>query len=452
MTMDETPSHSSREPQQVIDALADLFDAVAPERSIEAEEELIAAGRDPDTVAAAMRRVAEGQLGVTSRSARPLRRAEAHPSPRLDAESRGRVEQRARTRWRSLALLAAGFVGGILVSTWLTGRSDDSRPWTLPSVGSSARRALRVPGEPGSEASLPRPSAPQGPPAVLPNATGAAEPAPATDAGRGELDTQAAQEIASPAEDSLRPLPSAVEGSLGVIAELGAKTWELAVGRMPPELLRHYRDGEWWHTIHELSAAVRLQDPALLEAGEAQPEQVRDRRARRDRRRSERQAARMDLRAAVPGGRRQRSSSRSQGSVELLLPVVRWRQFPDFPGRRQSGAERGGDRACRFAAEVRQEFWDGFAQPLASPNPDQALECGASPDPRALEDLEGNSVLTRRYRDPTRPDDTWLYLPSLRRVRRLAPPSAPMLSSSRTSRPTMGRCSTAIRPRSTGIS
>jgi hypothetical protein len=262
--MDETPGNHSREPREVIGALADLFDSVSPERPIEAEEELLEAGRDPAAIAMAMRRVADDKLGFPTGTR--ARRAARDASGTREHEGRA---HRSRPRWRALALLAAGFVGGILASTWLADRPDVWRPWPLPSMRSSARDGLRLPAEPGSNASFPHPSAPQGPAAVLPS--GASRPvksAPAL-AEHDAKETQPVRAASSPAEDTLRPLPSPAEGSLGVIAELNAKTWQLAVGRMPPELLRHYRDGEWWHTIHQLSPEVHLQDPTLLEAGEA---------------------------------------------------------------------------------------------------------------------------------------------------------------------------------------
>jgi hypothetical protein len=257
MTMDETPS---REPQQVIDALGDLFDAVAPERPIEAEEELIEAGRDPAAVATAMRRIAEDRLGINAPAARSLRHAANDRSRRESGEARSAV------RWRSLALLAAGALAGILASTWLADRPDHWRPWPFPSAGSTARRMLNVPAEPSSDASLPQAAVPQGPSVVLPSgASHPVEPGPAA-AQRGKAGKKAVHEVSTSAA-SIKPLPSPGEGSLGVVAELNAKTWQLAEGRMPPELLRHYRDGEWWHTIHQLSPDVRLQDPLLLEAG-----------------------------------------------------------------------------------------------------------------------------------------------------------------------------------------
>ncbi len=56
----------------------------------------------------------------------------------------------------------------------------------------------------------------------------------------------------------------------------------------------------------------------------------------------------------------------------------------------------------------------------ALPNPDKALAKGGTYPIIEPFDLKGVGGLSYRYLDPKRYDDTWIYLPSLRRVRRLS--------------------------------
>jgi hypothetical protein len=74
----------------------------------------------------------------------------------------------------------------------------------------------------------------------------------------------------------------------------------------------------------------------------------------------------------------------------------------------------------RFSVHVWQNFWDGHDQPSASNDRDHVLS------EELLSILEpwnfrGVTVMSRRFRDPGRPDETWLYNPVIRRIRRLAP-------------------------------
>ena len=71
----------------------------------------------------------------------------------------------------------------------------------------------------------------------------------------------------------------------------------------------------------------------------------------------------------------------------------------------------------------RRLFWTGrlYVDPKPEmPNPNgYRVQQGLYPILEPF-DLKGVGALGNRYIDPTRPDDSWLYLPSLRRVRRLS--------------------------------
>jgi hypothetical protein len=71
-------------------------------------------------------------------------------------------------------------------------------------------------------------------------------------------------------------------------------------------------------------------------------------------------------------------------------------------------------RALRYVGRTENE-------PIpAMPNPDRVLMKGGSYPILEPFDLKGVGGVTYRYLEPRKHDDTWLYLPSLRRVRRLS--------------------------------
>jgi hypothetical protein len=71
-------------------------------------------------------------------------------------------------------------------------------------------------------------------------------------------------------------------------------------------------------------------------------------------------------------------------------------------------------RALRFVGRTENE-------PIpAMPNPERVLMKGGSYPILEPFDLKGVGGVTYRYLEPRKHDDTWLYLPSLRRVRRLS--------------------------------
>jgi hypothetical protein len=74
----------------------------------------------------------------------------------------------------------------------------------------------------------------------------------------------------------------------------------------------------------------------------------------------------------------------------------------------------------RIGANGWFKFWDGQAERYREPNPLnlQSQFLGVSTSPA---DLQGTASLTWRYRDPTKRDSVWAYVPALRRVRAVSP-------------------------------
>ena len=107
-----------------------------------------------------------------------------------------------------------------------------------------------------------------------------------------------------------------------------------------------------------------------------------------------------------------------QDRLELLLPHLVLRQ-PARPVAGELGAARTGMER-RSDQDVRFMYYDGVAEHDRVPNPQnfsvQLLVVAQSPA-----DLAGTAALNWRYRDPTKRDSAWAFVPALRRVRAVSP-------------------------------
>ncbi len=198
---------------------------------------------------------------------------------------------------------------------------------------------------------------------------------------------------------------------------LDQSNWQKAEGLLPPEILRHYRDGEYVNPIVEWG-------PDTFKWPQ-------------------------DLREATDANQGKYSTSEQGGIIEVAtgkqptqifgLPFpkidpadpaagvkVVWNYFYMFyywgntraqvqvnwiaPG----GLERRTDQENDF------NFLDGQPPHLRVPNPQNFLYRNlilvTSPA-----DLSGTAALTWRYRDPKKRDSQWTYVPALRRVRAVSP-------------------------------
>jgi hypothetical protein len=101
----------------------------------------------------------------------------------------------------------------------------------------------------------------------------------------------------------------------------------------------------------------------------------------------------------------------------------------------------------------RRLFWTGrlYVEPKPEkPNPNgYRAQQGLYPILEPF-DLKGVGALGNRYNDSGKQDDSWLYLPSLRRVRRLSTRSARTPSSARTPTSTATTATPATSPGWTG--
>jgi Protein of unknown function (DUF1329) len=220
------------------------------------------------------------------------------------------------------------------------------------------------------------------------------------------LATRPARAEEAPAADGLKP------GDV-----LDASNWKKAEGLLPPEILKHYQNGEYANAIIDWPAE-RWEWPPDFLAG------------------TEKNAGQLDVDDA---GTIVEKGSGKQPPYILGLPFpvidradpkagtkVLWNHYyarwylgsihaeSQLNWVAPKALERRGDVIADF------EYYDGVPESVRRPNPEnfstRLLAVTVSPA-----DLNGTASLSWRYRDPTVRDSTWAYVPALRRVRAVSP-------------------------------
>jgi hypothetical protein len=198
---------------------------------------------------------------------------------------------------------------------------------------------------------------------------------------------------------------------------LDASNWELAKGLLPPEVLKHYREGEYTNRIADWPADVYTWPPELLEATKAN---------------AGRYAIGKEghVVAAATGAQPEfiiglpfpsiDPSDPDAGSKAVWNHLYRNWYFGTIRGETQLNfvGQTGLDR--RVDVDGRFMYYDGVPASERRPNPqnllNQILVVVNSPN-----DVHGTAALTWRYRDPNKRDSSWTYVPALRRVRQVSP-------------------------------
>lgn len=199
---------------------------------------------------------------------------------------------------------------------------------------------------------------------------------------------------------------------------LSKENWQLAEGLLPPEILRHYREGNYENKIIEWPKGIYRWDPQFLAATEAN-------------------RGRYTL---SPEGTILESGSGVQPPFIYGLPFpdidpkndpqaavkILWNFFYQYWNEgsshnlillvwvRPSGVDREAIQDVYF------QYYDGQDPDYRLPNPNnfsmQFVSVATSPA-----DLHGTASLTWRYRDPKKRDSNWAFVPALRRVRAVSP-------------------------------
>lgn len=226
--------------------------------------------------------------------------------------------------------------------------------------------------------------------------------------------------IATAALISTRPgraEETAATGDLKGGDVLDASNWQKAEGLLPPEVLKHYQNGEYANPIFDWPAEQWEWPPDFRAS-------------------TEKNAGQFDLDdtgAIIEKG----SGKQPPYILGLPFPVIdpadpkagakvlwnvyyaRW-YLVSVHAETQinwvgpNALERRGDVTADF------EFYDGVPEADRRPNPEnfitRILAVTVAPA-----DLNGTASLSWRYRDANKRDSTWAYVPALRRVRQVSP-------------------------------
>jgi hypothetical protein len=222
---------------------------------------------------------------------------------------------------------------------------------------------------------------------------------------------------AAPPPDAEMLAKQAKEAGLKAGDVLNKDNWERAKGLLPDEILRHYKDGEYANKIIDWPTGIYRWDPPFKAATEAN-------------------AGRYVI---SPEGTVVEKSTGKQPPFIFGLP------FPSIDPKDQAAGiqvlwnfqyqywNEGNSHNVtllnwispgRIDRESTQDvyflYYDGQGADYRLPNPNnfsgQFVAVAKTPA-----DLNGTAALTWRYRDPSKRDSNWAYVPALRRVRAVSP-------------------------------
>ena len=210
---------------------------------------------------------------------------------------------------------------------------------------------------------------------------------------------------------------TAATGDLKPGDVLNASNWKKAEGLLPPEILKHYQNGEYANSIVDWPTE-HWEWPPDFRAG------------------TEKNAGQFDVDDAgtiiEKGGGKQ-----PQYILGLPFPVIdradpkagtkilwnnyyaRW-YIASVHAESQLNwvSPRGLERRADVIADF--ENYDGVPEEYRRPNPDN-FNARSLAVTTAPADLNGTASLSWRYRDPNTRDSVWAFVPALRRVRAVSP-------------------------------
>ena len=222
---------------------------------------------------------------------------------------------------------------------------------------------------------------------------------------------------AAPPPDQEMLAKQAKEAGLQAGDVLGKNNWELAKDLLPPEIARHYKDGEYVNKIIDWPAGVYRWDPQFKTASEGNADRY----------------------TVSPEGTVLDKSSGKQPPFIYGLPFpsvdakdptagvkVMWNFQYEYwnEGNSHNMTLLSWVNPQRVDREAIQDvhflYYDGQNPDYRIPNPNnfagQFIAVATTPA-----DLNGTAALTWRYRDPDKRDSNWVYVPALRRVRSVSP-------------------------------
>ncbi|MBX3025951.1 DUF1329 domain-containing protein [bacterium] len=210
--------------------------------------------------------------------------------------------------------------------------------------------------------------------------------------------------------------PAGAEPAPGTV--LNADTWQQAEGMLPAEFLDRYKNGQWQHEVVTPPAETHFGDEDFLAAGQRNGGQYA---------------------LGADGGVVESGSGQQPAFIYgPPFPVVDrndpqagakivWNFFYQSyllgNSHNQVNLEWVGSQGMQrsIGTDVYQHFFDGQPakyRPASNPQNFLFQQISAVTAPA---DLQGTVALTHRFRDPSRRDQAWTFVPALRRVRAVSP-------------------------------
>ena len=198
---------------------------------------------------------------------------------------------------------------------------------------------------------------------------------------------------------------------------LNATNWQAADGLLPPEILKHYQNGDYANPIVDWPLGKYVVPPDFRAA-------------------SERNAGQLDVDAVgtivEKGSGKQPpyvfgypfpiidAADPTAGAKIVWNYFYRTWYFGTLHAESQLNWVAPKRLERRADVDANFEFYDGMPESQRLPNPEnfsvRFLTVTLSPT-----DLNGTAALSWRYRDPSKRDSVWAFVPALRRVRAVSP-------------------------------
>jgi hypothetical protein len=198
---------------------------------------------------------------------------------------------------------------------------------------------------------------------------------------------------------------------------LGPDTWRQAEGLLPPEILKHYEKGEYQNRIYEWPAADFNWPEDFKAATDANGGRY--------------EVGEHGEVIEVTSGKQPQfvigfpfpavdAADPKAGAKILWNHLYRTWYFGNLRAESQLNMMSATKLSRRLDVDVSFMYYDGVTEEERAENPQnflyQNLVLVTSPA-----DVNGTAALTWRYRDPTKRDSAWTYVPALRRVRAVSP-------------------------------
>lgn len=229
--------------------------------------------------------------------------------------------------------------------------------------------------------------------------------------------TVAARADDAPPPDAAAPAKGAAQTGLKAGDVLGKDNWQQAEGQLPPEILRHYKDGEYVNQIVAWPDGIYKWDPNFKAASDANAGKytisaegsVVDKAT----------GIQPPLIYGLPFDKIDKNDPHAGSKVLWNFQYQYWNEGNSHNVTLLAWVNpKSQNRAS--VQDVYFLFYDGQGPEYQLENPNnysgQFIAVATSPA-----DLNGTAALTWRYRDPTKRDSNWAYVPALRRIRAVSP-------------------------------